>query len=78
MVRSARKIAGTEAAYAKLPFMPRWAVILDQGLVMAASDSQVTHMRVAAVGVLLAFYFGWRSSTVSALCLADVTLSSEG
>jgi hypothetical protein len=29
---------------------------------------------VAAVVILLAFYFGWRSSTAAALCLSDVVL----
>lgn len=49
--------------------MPRMA----QALLHAFQSSALTPpLRAAACAVLLAFYFGWRSSTVSVLSVADV------
>ena len=55
---------------AKRPFMPRIAVCLDHWLVTSASPA--LDQVVAAVAILLSFYFGWRSSTVGALAAEHV------
>lgn len=72
--RTARRVTGTEVLAVKPPFMPRVAVHLDKWLRHALPASTGA---VAAVAVLLSFYFGWRASTVSALTLADIDFRPE-
>jgi hypothetical protein len=50
------------------------ALILDQFLATGARTEEVTS---ACTAVLLAFYFGWRSSTIAILSPSDVCYVPE-
>ncbi len=72
--RVARRRAGLEVDVAKLPFMPGQAIRLGAWLRSHTPGYGAHRARgAAAVGILLAYYFGWRSSTLGALLRADVT-----
>lgn len=75
MVRTARRQAGVELASARPPFMPSFAIYLDQWLVtQTPGRSTEISMAISSVCILLAYYFGWRSSTASALRPCDVSV----
>jgi hypothetical protein len=61
---SLRRRAGIEHSTTKLPFMPRVAEALDRALQFG--ELSVKEAK-ATSAILLCFYFGWRSSTISVL-----------
>ena len=79
--RSACHRAGVEKHFEKPPLMPRVLLALEQYLVLvdeAALQSALdSTFFIAALGVLMAFFFGWRGDTFSQLALCDMTLAGQ-
>ena len=70
----ARRQLGVDRPTVKAPFMPRLAQILDQYLLLQRSCNSFP--ATAAMAVLLCFYFGWRSSTVSEVQACHITYNA--